>query len=275
MRKHFFYIVVSFLALSFVACDDDIISDDELVEVIEPVDDLVRLQGITIEDDAATVIQEIEIDYDEDSLIRQITFSGMENALYTMTYAINDRLIAFEKVHNGQTTSNTLNYNNNLITLTTTFPDATVQQKELSIDFQNRINFVRTFDSATNGSRTATDQTQYVYSQNFNVERINDLRPTGNSIESTTELTYLFNNNPFRDMNDVIRFLIFEEFVPYTRYLPATLEERFNSNGPPVDGRFVSYDYTLQEDDFPSSRTVSSTTATGTQTTVETFIYMP
>lgn len=192
-----------------------------------------------------------------------------------MEYAINDRLVAFEKLENGQTTSNSLEYSNNTILVRTTLPDMTVEERELVIDFQNRINLVRSYQLNNDGSRSIVDQTQYVYTQNFNVERVNNLSASGNRVESSIELTYFFNNNPFRDMNDVIRFLIFNDFVPYTRYLPSTLEERINSNGPPIDSRFVSFEYTLQEDDFPSSRMVETTTPTGLETTTETFIYQP
>ncbi|SCY40570.1 hypothetical protein SAMN05192588_2707 [Nonlabens sp. Hel1_33_55] len=275
MRESYSYFLLALLCLGLTSCDDGTDMDNDLVEILEPIDDLVRLHQIRIEDSNQTIIQDINIEYGTDSLITQIRFSGMQDAVFTMEYAINDRLVAFEKLENGQTTSNSLEYSNNTILVRTTLPDMTVEERELVIDFQNRINLVRSYQLNNDGSRSIVDQTQYVYTQNFNVERVNNLSASGNRVESSIELTYFFNNNPFRDMNDVIRFLIFNDFVPYTRYLPSTLEERINSNGPPIDSRFVSFEYTLQEDDFPSSRMVETTTPTGLETTTETFIYQP
>ena len=271
MRKSLVFFLLVIIG-SIVACDDDSNLDNEIVEILEPVDDLERLEQIIIEDENAVITQTIDISYDVNLLLTEINFSGNSNAIYTMGYAANNRLTAIEKQENGQMTNSTLTYLNNTITVRTTFPDDRVEEKELGIDFQNRINSVVIYN-VDNGSRAAVDQLEYIYTQNFNVPRINNLSADGRTVESTTDFTYFFNNNPFKDMNDVIRFLIFPEFVPYTRYLPSTQSDQERVNGPISETKSVQYEYILQEDNFPSSRTVETTTAVGSQITVESFIY--
>lgn len=261
------------IALCYYSCDDDTTIDNEVIGIEEPIDSDIRLQNIIIEDASANVIQDVLIEYDVDQLISTISFSGLQNRVYTMEYAVNNRVIGIQRSDNSGSSNSTLTYLNNTIIVRTMFPDGRVEERELGIDAQNRINNVILFEFLNTGTRTAIDEIEYVYTQNFNVSRINDLSANGNTIEASTDFTYLFNNNPFRDMNDVIRFLIFEDFVPYTRFLPSTKNVRERVNGPFAVTSSVTYEYVLQEDDFPSSRQIATTTAAGTDVTVERFIY--
>jgi len=276
MRKWMILLLGSLLLICGLSCEDDLRDNNAPVGIDDPVDDLVRLESIAISEtpDGAS-ISSIDITYDRNQLIEGIAFTGGQNPTFKMTYAGNNRLIQIEQSQGAQNSISTLEYEGNTITVNTMLNDGSGQQKELRIDSQNRIDRAIIYTLDNTGNRTETKRLQYIYTQNFNVTRINDLSPNGNTVLGYTEFTYFFNNNAFLDMNDVIRFLIFEDFVPYTRYLPSTQREYERVGGGFVETRAIEYTYSLQEDQFPSSRVVNTTTSTGIQTTYEFFNYQP
>jgi len=274
MGKWISLLLGAMLIIVVASCDDDTQDVSEVVGVDEPIDDLVRLENITISNTpAGAATNTVDITYDTDQLIADITFTGDGNKTFQFSYAVNNRLTQIEQTIASQTTSSTLAYENNTITVRIINPDGSQQEKELRIDSQNRIDRSITYNLDNAGNRTETERLQYQYTDNFNVIRIDDLASNGNSVLGYTEFTYFFNNNPFRDMNDVIRFLVFEDFIPYTRYLPSTQIDFERVGGTFVQTTSISYNYTLQDDQFPSSREVDTTTAAGTQTTFESFNY--
>lgn len=275
--KHWKNVLVgAMLTVSFNSCNDDMLADEELIGIDEPIDDLVRLQNISISNtpDGAPD-NSIDLIYDTNQLLTNIIFLGGQDTTIELTYAVNNRLIQIDKSQANQTTSSSLVYDNNTITVTTTLPEGSREQKELRIDSQNRIDRAICYELNNAGTRTETSRLQYLFTENFNVSRINDLASNGSTVLRYTEFTYFFNNNSFRDMNDVIRYLVFEDFIPYTRYLPLTQKDYDRASGGFVESRSISYSYTLQEDDFPSSRAVETSTATGVRTTYEFFNYQP
>jgi len=276
MRKWLTVVLGSLLLICGVSCGDNLRDDAELIGIDEPLDDLVRLESIEVSEttDGAS-ISSIDISYDRNQLIEGVAFIDGQNPTFKMTYAGNNRLIQIEQSQGAQNSISTLEYEGNTITVNTMLNGRSGQQKELRIDSQNRIDRAITYTLDNTGNRTETKRLQYLYTQNFNVTRINDLSSNGNTVLGYTEFTYFFNNNAFLDMNDVIRFLIFEDFVPYTRYLPSTQREYERVGGSFVETRTIEYAYSLQEDQFPSSRAVKTTTSTGIQTTYEFFNYQP
>lgn len=82
MRESYSYFLLALLCLGLTSCDDGTDMDNDLVEILEPIDDLVRLHQIRIEDSNQTIIQDINIEYGTDSLITQIRFSGMQDAVF-------------------------------------------------------------------------------------------------------------------------------------------------------------------------------------------------
>jgi hypothetical protein len=275
--KHWRNILIgAVLSISFISCNDDMQMDEELIGIDEPIDNLVRLENIfTSSMPDGEPESSIDLSYDANQRLTAILFSGSINAVVEFTYAANNRLIQIDKSIANQSASSTLMYANNTITVTTDLPDGRRQQKELRIDSQNRIDRAISYDLNATGNRSETKRLQYLFTENFNVSRVNDLASNGSTVLSYTEFTYFFNNNPFRDMNDVIRYLVFEDFIPYTRYLPLTQKDYERAGGGFVESKSITYSYTLQEDDFPSSRAVETTTAAGVQTTYEFFNYQP
>ncbi len=256
------------------SCDDGVTNIDDGVGIEEPVDLEVRLERIDISESMdGTPASSFDISYDENQRVDAVVVEG--GSSFQMTYAANSRLVILEENGAGFTKSTTLTYDNNIITARSISSDGFRKEKVLRIDLQNRIDRAITYDINSAGNRTEVSRLQYLFTQNFNVSRINDLSANGNTLLGYTEFTYVFNNNPFRDMNDVIRYLIFDDFVPYTRYLPATQRDYERVGGSFVERKSTVYTYQLQEDQFPSSRAVETTTATGTQTNFQFFIYQP
>ena len=261
------YLVCLFCVMILFGCEDSLIEQGEPEEVLEPIDDAVRLSQIIITDpDTGDVLTDIAINYDQDSLISTIQFTGLQNITYEFDYASNDRLTDITRTENGATEVYSLSYDGDEIELLDTSGPID-RTKVYRVDTQNRIFRTQTFED------DALQQTKnYNYTSNFNVERINQLS-AGNAIERYQELTYFFNNNPFRDMNDVLRFVVFEDFIPYTRYLPSTINSFESMGGTFTMSSSVQFEYSLNDDNFPASRIVTRSQGGVDEVTVETFIY--
>lgn len=265
MFKHLIFLC--FLSI-FISCDDpttDLRTDAELPT--EPIDDAVELSQIIITDpDSGDVITDIAINYDADRVISTVVFSGNQDITYDFEYANNNRLIGFSKNENGTSIDYELEYESDDIRLIQEENGITTTRL-FEVDAQNRIFRTQSFTNENlSGSK------DYDYTANFNVERVNERDEFAN-ITSYQDLTYFFNNNPFRDMNDVLRFIVFEDFIPYTRFLPASIDNFELINGFLQLESNTLYEYTLNEDDFPMSRTVARAANATTVETLETFIY--
>lgn len=274
--KCFFSFLI--LAVAFISCDDPSLDSNSGTnqEVVEPVLDVVGLSDIQI---AATtpsnVTDNIMISYDQNKLITNITFNGNQDLNYSFDYAANNRLETAVKTESNITTTYNFSYVDDTVIIESIEPSGDLRERQLYTDTQNRINRVVTRLTTTTGATSQVEDLRYQYTANFNVNRINKISENGFTIIGYSEFTYEFNNNPFRDMNDVLRILIFPDFVPYTRYLPSSrMDYTSDTNGVTLDRTF-NYEYTLQEDQFPSSREITTTTSGASEISFEFFNYIP
>lgn len=274
--KCFFSFLI--LAVAFISCDDPSLDDNSGMnqEVVEPVLDVVGLSDIQIAATTPTNITDnIEITYDQNQLITNISFNGSQDLSYSFNYAANNRLGSAVKTESNVTTNYNFNYIDDTVVIEATEPNGNIIEKQLFTDTQNRINRVVTRLTDVAGTTTQVEDLRYQYTANFNVSRINSISENGFTIIAYSEFTYEFNNNPFRDMNDVLRILIFPDFVPYTRYLPSSrMDYTSDTTGVTLDRSF-DYVYTLQEDQFPSSREITTTESGTTEISFEFFNYIP
>jgi hypothetical protein len=265
-----------FLSILFISCDDPSLDqqNNETDGVVMPMPDQTSLSSIQIAQDVMTNITEnVSIVYNEEELISQVSFIGATNVVYDFEYTANNRLITATKVA-GSTILYNFTYSDDSVFLDYTDSNGGQVQKQLYTDTQNRINRVVTRITNGSGITSQTEDLRYQYTANFNVEFINRIDSNGFTIIGYSEFAYEFNNNPFRDMNDVLRLIIFPGFVPYTRYLPSSRTDYTAISGSFVLDRSFSYSYTLQEDQFPSSREITKTEP-GTSTTIfEFFNYL-
>ncbi len=255
--------------LFVMGCDDPSLDRPAPApDPVEPINDAVLLSQITISDAATDdVITDINLIYDNDSLVAAVNFNGGIDRNFTFEYAANDRLIAFNKSENGILTEYDLDYNENTIELSFNNGTADVV-RTFSIDLQNRIS-----RSVTEVDDVITEDVVYQFTANFNVDRI-DNRNASRTIVSFSLLSYVFNNNPFRDLNDIIKFVVFEDFVSYTRYLPTTQEMYSSSPAGSTLESTVTYEYELLPNNFPSSRTVATESGGVIINTLERFTYL-
>ncbi len=275
MNRILSHILCFLLVFGLLSCEDILLEDNMPIVIEEPVDALVRLSEITVAPNAnATPLQTINFTYTDQLLMEEVNFTGERNVRFSFNYAANNQLTQIEKMESGTLTTQLINYSNNLITISQTNLDNTRLITELRIDSQNRINQSTSFTVNTTGNRTQINRFQYFYTENFNVSRINKLN-SSNNLERYSEFTYFFNNNPFQDMNDMIRFLVFEDFTPYTRYLPLTRTDFDRVGANFAQARSIQYNYTLQPDDFLSERSVEITTGGNQESMVEFYKYLP
>jgi hypothetical protein len=75
-------------------------------------------------------------------------------------------------------------------------------------------------------------------------------------------------------MNDVVRLIVFPEFIPYTRYLPSSRMDYTPQAGSFVIDRSFAYSYILQDDGFPRSREIIKTESGVTTSFFEFFNYL-
>jgi hypothetical protein len=263
------------LTLCIVSCDDPSLNqqiDDDAI--VEPTLELTQLSSIEIAQDlASNVIETVNIIYDQDELVSQVSFNGVTNIMYDFEYAGNNRLETITKTDASSTLYN-LTYSGDSVFLEYTDLNGDLVEKQIFTDIQNRINRVVATITDTAGNTTQTEDLRYQYTANFNVSRINSIGADGFTVIGYSEFTYEFNNNPFRDMNDVIRLIIFSEFIPYTRYLPVSRVDYTAIAGSFVLDRSYAYSYVLQDDKFPSSREILINDGGSASTTFEFFNYL-
>jgi hypothetical protein len=260
----------------FISCNDPSIDQqgDGGDGIVEPVLELTKLSTIEIAQDVMTnVVEDIEILYNQDDLVSQVSFNGIVSAVYTFEYAANNRLETAIK-NSGTTTIYNFSYTADSVFLEYTDLNGDLVDKQFFTDTQNRINRVVTGRTDTAGNSTQTEDLRYQYTANFNVNRINRIDANGFTVNGYSEFTYEFNNNPFTDMNDVVRLIVFPEFIPYTRYLPSSRMDYTAQAGSFVIDRFFAYSYILQDDEFPRSREIIKTESGVTTSFFEFFNYL-
>lgn len=252
------------------SCDDPSLDQPAPpIDQVEPVENAILLSQIIISDPVNDqTITQIDLTYDPENLVSDIEFTGALTASYTFEYGRNNQLTTYSKSENGASLDYEVAYIEDTIEITSQLGTA-IQTKSFFIDSQNRI--FRCLETLDN---TTLQDLRYEYTANFNVERFNNLSGS-NALIDYSLLSYTFNNNPFKDMNDVIKFIVFEEFIPYTRYLPTTQEMyTVTSRGDVLENSFT-YTYDLRTDNYPISRTVSRENSSGViENTIETFIYL-
>lgn len=280
--KYSLFILLSLLLWS---CDDPSLDGPPQVdEIVEPVPDLRQLSSIEVAiNTPANVIRDINFNYNNKDLLSEITETGTINRTTQASYNNNNQLQSFSLNQTAQPLMNvSVSYGNDTNNQTTSFARLSYSettgistQKTLFLDLQNRFNRVLTTQTDVSGVTTVIEDLRFQYSQNFNVVRINKFDAAGLLITSFSEFTYNFNNNPFADMNDVIRLFMFDAFVPYSRNLPATRLDYDQSTGATILERSIDYQYTLDNEGFPTSRELTVTEAAVTTTYFEFFNYLP
>lgn len=270
--KLFKLLVVGILLLS--SCDDPSLNQqDDDIDAVEPVDNLIQLGSIEIAQDVATNITErFDLIYNQEGLVDQIIENSSTNIVYDFDYTGNNRLETITKT-GGFTTQYNFSYPADAVFINYTNENGNLVEKQLFTDIQNRISRVVTTTTATSGVLLEREDMRYQYTANFNVSRINSVADDGFTILSYSEFAYEFNNNPFRDMNDVLRLIVFAEFIPYTRYLPSSRVDYTSVLGNFVTDRTFLYNYTLQNNQFPSSRQVTKDEGGSITTSFEFFNY--
>gem|GEM_PF-1227840 len=269
-----------FLFALIISCDDPSLDnnmDDN--DPIEPVFETTQLASITVAENTATnIIRTIDFNYDANDLLEQVIDNTIGTQISTFDYSNANRLEIIEQSFDATAprliTITTGTDVQDFISLQSTDTTGEFIEQRLFTDQQNRIDQITDLNTDLSGVTTQQSDRSFNYSQNFNVTRINILNDTGLTI-GFSEFTYNFNNNPFKDMNDVIRTFLFDEFNPYSRNLPATREDYTVSNSGVTLVKSITYNYTLNADGFPIQRELQ-VTENGTATTYfEVFNYRP
>lgn len=280
------YHILILLSLLLFSCDDPSLEDQNsgTDEVIEPIIELKQLSSIQVATNIITnITRDINFEYDNNDLLSTITETGNLNQISTASYSNGNQLESLTITENMMApVSVTVTYGNDssvqsVATVALSFVETTTGNtitKTLFTDIQNRFNRVLTTQTDPAGVVTQTEDLRLQYSQNFNVLRINKLNTSG-IIEGYSEFTYNFNNNPFTDMSDVIRLFMFDEFVPYSRFLPATRLDYDLSSGSVQLERSIAYDYELDLEGYPMSRELTVMEGVMTSTYFEFFNYRP
>ncbi len=280
--KYRFLLLLSFLIWS---CDDPSLDDPNsgVDEVIEPVPDARLLSSIQVAlNSPANITRDINFEYNATDLLSSITETGTINQLSQADYGNGNQLQALSTTENGVPVidvsvsygNDTSGQSTSIVVLDYTDDTGALFEKTLFVDSQNRFNRVLTTQRDLAGVTSQVEDLRLQYSQNFNVIRINQLDANG-IITGFSEFTYNFNNNPFTDMNDVIRLFMFDEFVPYSRFLPSTRLDFDLSTGATVLERSITYEYMLDDTGYPISRELMITEGSMTSSSFEFFNYRP
>lgn len=264
----------SLLLVIFVACDDPSLDNrgDDNDAIVTPIPDLYQIASIQIaEGVVSNIVRNIRLTYNDLDLIERVIDSTTVTANYELSYNDNNSLNQVIKTQAGVITRFSIDYTNDQINVTITSPGTITLTKQLFTDQQNRINRIVTREVNNAGVSVNREDARYNFDANFNVPTINYINMSTNLTERSSSFTYQLNNNAFRDMNDIVRLLIFEDFVSYTRSMPVTQEDFLNA----TPQRRFTFNNILQEDNFPSSRIVTKIEAGLTSTTFQLFNYRP
>lgn len=258
---------------TFLACDDPSLNRrDTTNEIVEPIADLDQLSSIMLaENDPTNIVGTITFTYNDKDLISNITDSRTGFPSHTLTYNNNNSLSQIITVTAGVTTTYDVTTVNEQISVSINTAGLNTINKLLTIDTQNRINRMITTTVDLAGNSTVTEDRRYIFNQNFNLTTLNRVDPITSFVTRSSSFNYGINVNAFKDMNDIVRLLIFEEFIPFTRAMPSTQEDFENG----VLQRSITTTYVLQADNLVSSRALNTTENGTTTTRFEFFNYRP
>jgi hypothetical protein len=257
-----------------VACDDPSLNnrsnDDN--NIVSPVDNNNRIASIQIAQDiAANITSTIVLSYNTSGLLTAVTDDRATASSYILVYNNNNSLLQATKTIAGVETTYDITYINDQITININTSGANTLVKQLFTDQQNRINRTVTREIDPSNTSTYLEDTRYNYDPNFNVITVNYINMGTNTVDRSSSFTYELNKNPFKDMNDIARLIIFEYFIPYTRVMPSSQTDFLNN----TVQRRLTHTYTLQPNGFPTSREVTTLEAGATTTRFEFFNYLP
>lgn len=276
---------ITFLLMSIIliTCDDPSLENQEVESSpIEPIQELTQLSSIDIAtNNSNNITRSIHFNYEINDLISSFTDTQPDTQLVSFDYSIANRLEQLTITNdlgnmNNVTISNEVNNTTyeDFILLSYIDTSGNRIEKEFYTDQQNRINEVLLTSTDLTGTSSFLQHFVFTYTQNFNVSRISELNETGITI-AFTDFSYNFNNNPFKDMNDLIRIEFFNEFNPYSRNLPATREDFTVTNTGVIQQRSINYTYNLGTDGFPMSRELQVSENGNVTTYFEFFNYRP
>ncbi|GAK92957.1 hypothetical protein JCM19298_3445 [Nonlabens ulvanivorans] len=278
---------ILFIFIFFIfSCDDPSLEDpnSDIDEVLEPVNDLRQLSSIQVAFNSATnVTRDINFIYNNLDLLSTIIESGSVDQTTLASYSNGNKLEQLDINDNVFPALNiSVAYDNDdsiqavaIVEISYTDIAGIFYNKTLYVDAQNRFNRVVTTETSLGGVTTQVEELRLQYSQNFNVLRIEEIANDGFTVIGYSDFTYNFNNNPFTDMNDIIRLFMFDEFIPYSRYLPATRLDYDLSTGIAMLERSIDYQYTLDNNGYPVSRELQVTEGMMTSSYFEFFNYRP
>lgn len=280
------YSILLLLSLLVLGCDDPSLDDPNsgIEEVVEPVVNDRQLSSIQVAFNTSNnITRDIDFEYNGDDLLSSITETGTIDQVTIASYGNGNQLQVLSTSENMQPAIDvTISYGNDdttqanfIITLNYTNLAGILIEKVFHIDIQNRFDRIVTTQTDTSGIVTQIEDLRFQYSQNFNVIRIEEFDSSGLFITGFSDFTYNFNNNPFVNMNDIIRLFMFDDFVSYSRFLPATRMDYDLSTGTSVLERSVDYQYTFDDDGYPISRDLMVTEGAMTSTYFEFFNYRP
>ncbi|MGB3592206.1 MAG: hypothetical protein WBA16_11025 [Nonlabens sp.] len=249
---------------TLLSCDDPSLDRIDPVEIIEPTIYLSQLASITTQDDMGIIIQRIVFVYDNNDRIYRIEYTGNLTQTYDLNYGRNNKLVDY--TISGSSTSQQfgLEYLDESITVSETSP-ATSISYTLDIDVQNRINRIRSYDLGT-----LLSDKRFTYNENSNVTRKNIVDNSG-ILSGFEEISYGFLDNPFKDMNDVVRTIFFEEFVSNSRFAPLELTVVDRTAG--VDTVLSTTVFEYSGTDSMINRNIETTTAGGTENRLQIFTF--
>ncbi|EAS21054.1 hypothetical protein BBFL7_01947 [Flavobacteria bacterium BBFL7] len=282
--RHMKYSILFILSFFIFSCDDPSLEDPNsgIDEVIEPIQDLRQLSSIQVAfNTPINITRDINFIYNGLDLLSGIMETGNLNQSTTANYSNGNKLenLIIEEAVVPAVNVNVAYGNDDSVqaisTVELSYIDmaGVTHHKTLYIDPQNRFNRVVTTETDLSGVTSQVEELRLEYSQNFNVLRIEEIANDGFTITGYSDFTYNFNNNPFTDMNDIIRLFMFDEFVPYSRYLPATRLDYDLSTGTAILERSIDYQYVLDSEGYPVSRELSVTEGIMTTSYFEFFNY--
>jgi hypothetical protein len=196
--------------LLLTGCDDPSLDREPTIIVNEPSFEKIQLSDISVfDDDTNTLLLQVDIFYDNRDRIDRVDFNGRTNQTFTFTYSQNNRLDFYSRETLSSTLDYELTYTNQLIEIRQQSDPNNVT--ELFIDAENRI---ARSNSVLNGLNI--EDQRLIYGANDNVTRVNFIQ--NNQLRRFIDREHNFLTNPFRDTNDVLRKIVFQEFLPNSFY---------------------------------------------------------
>ncbi len=255
-------IFVMLLLILGVACDDPSLDRIEPVPAVEPDFEQVELSSIEVyNSDTGNLESQIDIVYDNRERIESIVFSGVEATSYNFDYSQNNQVVSYELQTTASTSSFSINYEDELISIDQVAGGDI--EMEFTVDSENRISR----NLIEDGGSIVVDR-RLQYGANNNVTREDFI--SNNTLERFVTREHNFLINPFVDMNDIIRFIVFETFLPNSFYTATSETITQRITGTDLIVRQADFTY-VTENDLVTERT--SVVAQGATTTTNRVVF--